>query len=150
MIRTWRCGRDSQVSILGGDNFKLIQAQTNVLLGLMMFPRCGWQPLFCEDRAAWHRKWTHLGLNPGPSACGADVIPRHHVPLKLSRAGQEVGRYGRVRFNAILLATHRVNALMNTSVMHFLGWRTRSQHDLCFGPGSDGAALKNWAARFWR
>ena len=26
--------------------------------------------------------WTHWGLNPGPSACGADVIPLHHVPLE--------------------------------------------------------------------
>ena len=25
--------------------------------------------------------WTHWGLNPGPSACEADVIPLHHVPL---------------------------------------------------------------------
>ena len=24
--------------------------------------------------------WTHWGLNPGPSACGADVIPLRHVP----------------------------------------------------------------------
>ena len=36
----------------------------------------------------WHRsllqsttaKWTHWDLNPGPSACEADVIPLHHVP----------------------------------------------------------------------
>ena len=28
----------------------------------------------------WHSKWTHWGLNPGPSACEADVIPLHHVP----------------------------------------------------------------------
>ena len=27
------------------------------------------------------QKWTHWGLNPGPSACGADVIPLHHVPV---------------------------------------------------------------------
>ena len=27
------------------------------------------------------QKWTHWGLNPGPSACEADVIPLHHVPL---------------------------------------------------------------------
>ena len=26
------------------------------------------------------RKWTHWDLNPGPSACEADVIPLHHVP----------------------------------------------------------------------
>ena len=26
-------------------------------------------------------KWTHWDLNPGPSACEADVIPLHHVPL---------------------------------------------------------------------
>ena len=25
-------------------------------------------------------KWTHWDLNPGPSACEADVIPLHHVP----------------------------------------------------------------------
>ena len=24
--------------------------------------------------------WTHWDLNPGPSACEADVIPLHHVP----------------------------------------------------------------------
>ena len=26
------------------------------------------------------RQWTHWDLNPGPSACEADVIPLHHVP----------------------------------------------------------------------
>ena len=26
-------------------------------------------------------KWTHWDLSPGPSACGADVIPLHHVPI---------------------------------------------------------------------
>jgi hypothetical protein len=26
------------------------------------------------------KQWTHWGLNPGPSACEADVIPLHHVP----------------------------------------------------------------------
>ena len=31
--------------------------------------------------------WTHWDLNPGPSACEADVIPLHHVPLR-----QEKGR----------------------------------------------------------
>ena len=30
--------------------------------------------------AAIRGEWTHWGLNPGPSACGADVIPLHHVP----------------------------------------------------------------------
>ena len=28
------------------------------------------------------KKWTHWDLNPGPSACGVDVIPLHHVPLR--------------------------------------------------------------------
>ena len=27
------------------------------------------------------QEWTHWDLNPGPSACEADVIPLHHVPL---------------------------------------------------------------------
>ena len=44
------------------------------------------------DAAAWaasqelvcrvNKKWTHWGLSPGPSACEADVIPLHHVPLE--------------------------------------------------------------------
>ena len=25
-------------------------------------------------------KWTHRGLNPGPSTCYTGVIPLHHVP----------------------------------------------------------------------
>ena len=28
--------------------------------------------------------WTHWGLNPGPSACEADVIPLHHMPHALA------------------------------------------------------------------
>ena len=31
-----------------------------------------------NERAAG--KWTHWDLNPGPSACEADVIPLHHEP----------------------------------------------------------------------
>ena len=27
-------------------------------------------------------KWTHWDLNPGPSACEADVIPLHHAPVQ--------------------------------------------------------------------
>ena len=30
-------------------------------------------------------KWTHWDLNPGPSACEADVIPLHHVPSAPAR-----------------------------------------------------------------
>ena len=43
-------------------------------------------PLF--QKRSVPRSWTHWGLNPGPSACEADVIPLHHVPLeiKISRA----------------------------------------------------------------
>ena len=26
------------------------------------------------------KRWTHKGLNPGPPACSAGVIPLHHVP----------------------------------------------------------------------
>ena len=32
-------------------------------------------------RATTGQIWTHWGLSPGPSACEADVIPLHHVPL---------------------------------------------------------------------
>ena len=33
--------------------------------------------------AAWWPAWTHWDLNPGPSACEADVMPLHHVPFCL-------------------------------------------------------------------
>ncbi len=31
------------------------------------------------------KAWTHWGLNPGPSACEADVIPLHRVPAGAGR-----------------------------------------------------------------
>ena len=31
------------------------------------------------------QKWTHWGLNPGPSACEADVISLHHAPNEIYR-----------------------------------------------------------------
>jgi hypothetical protein len=36
------------------------------------------------------KNWTHWDLNPGPSACEADVIPLHHEPhVQLSHTGLE-------------------------------------------------------------
>ena len=40
-----------------------------------------------------HEKWTHWDLNPGPSACEADVIPLHHVPIWLRKFPMEVHWY---------------------------------------------------------
>jgi hypothetical protein len=36
-------------------------------------------------------KWTHWDLNPGPSACEADVIPLHHVPIYNQQAVHKKG-----------------------------------------------------------
>ena len=33
------------------------------------------------------QRWTHWDLNPGPSACEADVIPLHHVPRDIDGRG---------------------------------------------------------------
>ena len=41
---------------------------------LLPFPRR------CKQQCG-NKIWTHWDLNPGPSACEADVIPLHHVPL---------------------------------------------------------------------
>ena len=35
--------------------------------------------------------WTHWDLNPGPSACEADVIPLHHVPPCFSISHKAAG-----------------------------------------------------------
>ena len=37
---------------------------------------------------AGKEKWTHWDLNPGPSACEADVIPLRHVPLNNAAASE--------------------------------------------------------------
>ena len=41
----------------------------------------------CEGYAIVRKRepnmWTHWDLNPGPSACEADVIPLHHEPVGL-------------------------------------------------------------------
>ena len=37
------------------------------------------------------RSWTRWGLSPGPSACEADVIPLHHVPLTSYRSTPNIG-----------------------------------------------------------
>ena len=50
----------------------LVVGGSSPTVGVLMF-------LGCPPRAR-AAKWTHWGLNPGPSACKADVIPLHHVP----------------------------------------------------------------------
>ena len=42
---------------------------------------CGVRP---KGNLIQEEKWTHWDLNPGPSACEADVIPLHHVPLEMA------------------------------------------------------------------
>ena len=37
---------------------------------------------WCLGVSRKRSEWTHWDLNPGPSACEADVIPLHHVPLR--------------------------------------------------------------------
>ena len=40
---------------------------------------------FITDTNILYKKgWTHWDLNPGPSACEADVIPLHHEPDTVS------------------------------------------------------------------
>ena len=45
-----------------------------------------------SDASEIKKIWTHWDLNPGPSACEADVIPLHHVPLVGSQSQKHPGR----------------------------------------------------------
>ena len=45
---------------------------------------CSTQHAAAAGADAQLRQWTHWGLSPGPSACGADVMPLHHVPLSIA------------------------------------------------------------------
>ena len=51
-------------------------------------------PLLCHSalgppQSSRQEKWTHWDLNPGPSACEADVIPLHHVPVEHWTVGRD-------------------------------------------------------------
>ena len=51
--------------------------------GLVLFNLKGAHPpyaQFCRN-VGMREKWNRRGLNPGPSACKADVIPLHHNPM---------------------------------------------------------------------
>ena len=42
-------------------------------------------PVALNEKRDGRQTWTHWDLNPGPSACEADVIPLHHVPSAPAR-----------------------------------------------------------------
>ncbi len=48
--------------------------------------------------------WTHWGLNPGPSACEADVIPLNHPVALRVRAARSAARAMRANKLAIAVA----------------------------------------------
>ena len=58
----------------------LLSENTRVLSLRRLLRQAKRQLRFCIKNAA-DIVWTHWGLNPGPSACKADVIPLHHVPI---------------------------------------------------------------------
>ena len=63
-------------------------------------------------------------MNPGPSACEADVIPLHHVPAKLSkREGLSLREVGSMMsgFAVVLLRPERRMACLRD------GWRWRER-----------------------
>ena len=43
-------------------------------------------PVALNEKRDGRQTWTHWDLNPGPSACEADVIPLHHVPICIGRS----------------------------------------------------------------
>ena len=56
-------------------------------------------------------KWTHWDLNPGPSACEADVIPLHHVPC--ARHSQKLRILERLRKETQRFLEHPLTACIN-------------------------------------
>lgn len=61
-------------------NLKSLFAVSTVALPCLSNGLCAPMKVLRAD-ALPLQAWTHWGLSPGPSACGADVIPLHHVPL---------------------------------------------------------------------
>ena len=52
-----------------------------VAILLFQTPSPAWKETILNAcRAKARQMWTHWDLNPGSSACEADVIPLHHVP----------------------------------------------------------------------
>ena len=87
-----------------------------------------------DDKSSIVQKWTHWDLNPGPSACEADVIPLHHVPsgVKLQQiVGQSPGRADRLDWHPariLLLARFIGPAYCLGLLARFIAlrWQTQS------------------------
>ncbi len=75
--------------------------------------------------------WTHWGLNPGPSACRADVIPLHHVPAQ--HRGECWTRYvvatGRTNVNAGKAVRAKGGMLAQHPASNFGGGLRRPRHE---------------------
>ena len=87
-----------------------------------------------DDKSSIVQKWTHWDLNPGPSACEADVIPLHHVPsgVKLQQiVHQSPGRADRLDWHPariLLLARFIGPAYCLGLLARFIAlrWQTQS------------------------
>ena len=77
-------------------------------VGLVSF--CAFQ-IGLDSRFPSCQKWTHWDLNPGPSACGADVIPLHHVPVDTARQAHSFCRFHRT-FAPFFVAIRMLAATM--------------------------------------
>ena len=65
----------------------------------------------CVKNKPQEKRWTHWDLNPGPSACEADVIPLHHVPA-CKRSAKRVHCQPDLRTLSILFASLSHDALL--------------------------------------
>ena len=97
------------------------------------------------------QNWTHWGLNPGPPACWAGVIPLHHVPnarvcAKPSlqqepwhASGLDIGTPGQQRRHIIMCPELRISQKNKHFKFHlareiFKSWKPRHVRHFKDGP----------------
>ena len=96
------------------------------------------------------QKWTHWGLNPGPPACWAGVIPLHHVPNERLPFDQCFKKSKCIQHSKMFFSSNECEWVTKQCEWVMAETKKWSHAGLNRGPyGYWPYALANWAMRPW-
>ena len=71
------------------------------------------------------KKWTHWDLNPGPSACEADVIPLHHEPSDICCSAAGSTKHATCAVHGLVLLL----GCVARRVIRYASWNNATAHE---------------------